>query len=195
VFTLARVSERVTLSLMRRAPPSTRKWGKVCPCVVALPLLLGCHTTLEPVRLERAACSSFEILGAQYALCETPLDHAAAEEDCEGRDAHLVALETAEENDALADVVFGLVTSSNIWLGGSRNDDLVWSWPDGGIFWRGGRDGMAEGEAFVRWQPDEPNNSSSTTGGPEACLALTAEGADWNDRSCDLALPYACELD
>ena len=60
---------------------------------------------------------------------------------------------------------------------------------------RGGRDGSAEPGAFVLWQPGEPNNSSSTSTEPEACLALTVENADWNDRSCSLSLPYVCELD
>lgn len=141
------------------------------------------------------ACAEIEISEGKYALCEAPLTHASAEQDCAQRAAHLVALETAEENEALAEAVFAQVTSGNVWLGGSRNDDLVWSWPSGAVFWRGGPDGTAEADAFVLWQTGEPNNSSSQGGEPEACLALTAENADWNDRRCELALPYVCELD
>lgn len=121
--------------------------------------------------------------------------HAAAERDCAQRAGHLIALGSAEENEAVAEAVFAQVASGNVWLGGSRNDDLVWSWVSGGVFWHGGPDGVAEAGAFVLWQAGEPNNSSSQGGEPEACLALTAEGADWNDRRCELALPYVCELD
>jgi hypothetical protein len=179
---------------MRRARRPSRDWRPVCPCLIAALALPACRTTLEPVRLGLAACSSWEILEKEYVICEAPLEHAAAERDCQLREGHLVAVESAEENDALAETVFAL-PSRNIWLGGTRNDDFVWSWPSGAIFWRGGKDGAAEDGAFAHWQPGEPNNSSSQGGEPEACLALTAEGIDWNDRSCELALAYACELD
>lgn len=158
-------------------------------------IAVGCHTTLEPVRLNLAACSDVEILGKKYAICGVPLSQVDAELDCELRDGHLAALESAEENEAVAKAVFAVVSSSNVWLGGSRNDEFAWSWPSGAVFWRGGRDGMAEDDAFALWQAGEPNNTSSLTGEAEACLALTAEHADWNDRSCDLALPYVCELE
>jgi hypothetical protein len=179
---------------MRRASRS-RLSSVLRLCLGATLALLGCHTTLEPVRLGRQACSDIEVSAAQYAICEEPLDHAAAEQDCAQRGAHLVALESAEENEAVAEAIFAQLTSGNVWLGGSRDDDLVWTWASGGVFWRGGPDGMAEADAFARWQPGEPNNSSSQGGEPEACLALTGEGADWNDRRCELALPYVCELD
>lgn len=179
---------------MGRATRPTRPSSRLCSCLAAL-ALLGCHTSLEPVRLALVACSEVVISGARYAICENPLDHAAAEQDCAERGGHLASLESAEEDQAVSEVVFTQVTSSNVWLGGSRNDDLVWSWESGGVFWRGGQDGAADADAFALWQPGEPNNTSSQGGGPEACLALTAEGADWNDRRCDLALPYVCELD
>lgn len=181
---------------MRRASRPTRLWGRLRPCVAAsAAVLLGCHTTLEPVRLDLDACSDIEVSGAKYLICEAPLDQAEAEQDCAQRGAHLASLESAEEDEAVAEAVFAQLTSGNVWLGGARNDDFVWSWASGGVFWRGGTNGMAEGGAFALWQAGEPNNTSSQGGAPEACLALTAEGADWNDRRCDLALPYVCELD
>ena len=124
-----------------------------------------------------------------------PLDYASAAFDCEHRGAHLAALETADEDNAVATAAFSIVSSSNLWLGGSRSEDLVWRWPNGTVFWRGGRDGSAEPGAFALWQAGEPNNMSSTSGEPDACLALTVENADWNDRSCSLSLPYVCEFD
>jgi hypothetical protein len=156
--------------------------------------LLACHTTLNPFRAEQAECQEVSVTGRAYDVCDVPLDHASAATDCDLRGAHLLSVESAEEDRAVAAAIFE-VTTSNVWLGGVRSDDLVWSWPDGSIFWRGGSDGKAEGDSFVLWQPGEPNNTNSSTGEPEACLALTGEGADWNDRACRLALPYVCEHD
>jgi hypothetical protein len=180
---------------MRRAARQSLPGGLLGPRLAAALIAVGCHTTLEPVRLNREACSDVVIVGKKYAICEAPLSQVDAELDCELRGAHLAALESPEENEAVAQAVFAKVSSSNVWLGGSRDDEFVWSWPSGAVFWRGGRDGMAESEAFALWQAGEPNNTSSQTGEAETCLALTAEHADWNDRSCELALPYVCELD
>ncbi|MGC4087679.1 MAG: C-type lectin domain-containing protein [Polyangiaceae bacterium] len=157
--------------------------------------MVGCYTTLDPTRLGQRECAAISIDARQYAVCAEPLDQAAAAEDCALRGAHLAAIGSADENTAIAQAAFSMLNSSNLWLGGTRTDDFVWSWPDGSVFWRGGRDGSVEPGAFVLWQPGEPNNSSSTSAEPEACLALTVENADWNDRSCSLSLPYLCELD
>jgi hypothetical protein len=97
-----------------------------------------------------------------------------------------------EEDDFIATSSYGLI-SGNLWLGGTRDGEYVWRWPDSTIFWRGGRDGAAEGGVYVRWQPGEPNDSSTVTTDPERCLALTLGGNDWNDRACSLSLPYVCE--
>jgi hypothetical protein len=131
-----------------------------------------------------------------YALCEDARSHEGAQQDCEMRGAQLAAMESAAENEALAEAAASMsLTSGNVWLGGTRTEDFIWSWSTGAVFWRGGREGEAEPGAFVLWQAGEPNNSQSRTEEPEACLALTAEGADWNDRACALMLPYLCEWD
>lgn len=158
-------------------------------------VMVACYTTLEPTHLEPAQCSSVDLGASRYAVCTDPLVYARAAEDCRLRGAHLAALNSAEEDTALAAAAFAIVESSNVWVGGTRTEDLVWSWPDGSVFWRGGRDGEAEAGAFVLWQDGEPNNSSSTTSEPEACLALTVQNADWNDRSCSISLPYLCETE
>jgi hypothetical protein len=158
-------------------------------------LVTGCYTTLDPTHVGVPECSSISLDSIHYAVCAKPLDHASAALDCAQRGGYLAALESAEEDSAVAGEAFSILTSSNLWIGGSRSEDFVWSWPDGTVFWRGGRDGSPEPGAFVLWQPGEPNDTSSTTSEPEACLALTVENADWNDRSCSLSLPYVCELE
>lgn len=170
-----------------------------------LALFVACTTTLDPTVWvgddgggagaggdPLATCSLALGGGSEYVICPEPLDFAAAAADCENRGASLAAVGSADEDDFIATSVYGLI-SGNLWLGGSRDDEHVWSWPDGTIFWRGGRDGMAEGDAYVRWQPGEPNDASTVTTDPESCLALTLGGNDWNDRACSLSLPYVCE--
>ena len=159
-----------------------------------------CTTTLDPTVLvgdedggaSLATCSLAVGVESEYVICPEPLDFAAAAVDCEVRGASLAAVGSAEEDDFIATSAYGLI-SGNLWLGGARDDDYVWSWPDGTIFWRGGRDGAVEADAYVRWQPGEPNDSSTVTTDPERCLALTLGGNDWNDRACSLRLPYVCE--
>lgn len=124
-------------------------------------------------------------------LCAEPLSQLAAEQDCAGRDARLAQIGSEQENAFIAEQARALGTNS--WLGGTRDDDSVWRWPDGSVFWRGGADGSVESGAYARWQPGEPNDSSTVLDEPERCLALTLGGDDWNDRACSLALPYVCE--
>jgi hypothetical protein len=130
---------------------------------------------------------------SQYVICPESLGFDAAVADCSRRGATLASVGSAEENAFIATSAYGIV-SGNIWIGGVRDDEYVWRWPDGGVFWRGGREGVAESGAFVQWQPGEPNDSSTVSTDPERCLALTAEQSDWNDRACSLTLPYVCEL-
>jgi hypothetical protein len=168
--------------------------------VSAAALLLGCTTTLDPTVLAGdggadeplATCSLFARSPSEYVICPEPLAFAAAASDCARRGSSLAAVGSAEENDFVATSAYGVV-SGNLWLGGTRDDQYVWSWPDGSVFWRGGVDGSAEPDAFVLWQPEEPNDSSTVTSDPERCLALTLGGNDWNDRACSLSLPYVCE--
>ncbi len=136
-------------------------------------------------------CELFTTETAEYMICPERLGYEAAAADCQRRDATLVAVGSAEENDFIV-VSAEAVVMGDLWLGGTRNDGLVWSWPDGTVFWRGGPDGVAEDGVFVFWKLGEPNNASTTSPNPERCLAVTPAD-DWNDRACELRLPYICE--
>jgi hypothetical protein len=156
--------------------------------------LLSCTTTLDPTVLvgDAPECSVFIGDASEYAICAEPLAFDLASNDCVRRGGALAAVGSAEEDDFIGTSTTG-VASGNFWLGGRRDDTLVWSWPDGSVFWRGDQTGTAEASAYVRWQPGEPNDSSTVSTEPESCLALTQEGNDWNDRACSLTLPYVCE--
>ncbi len=167
---------------------------------LASALLAGCSITLDPTvsRDEGggnggvlAACSVFQGGTAWYEFCSEPLAWAAAEHDCHLRGAELASVENEAENTVILNAA--QAAGSNVWLGGTRDDELVWAWATGAVFWRGGADGEAAENAFTRWAPDEPNDTSTVSTDPERCLALTLGGADWNDRACTLELPYVCE--
>jgi hypothetical protein len=171
----------------------------------------SCVTTLEPTALGSsedagvigadsgkpvailAVCAMAELASNVYAACPEPLPYEAAVHDCSLRGGHLAAIGSNEENDWVASHARS-VLNSNFWIGGTRDEEHVWRWPDGSVFWRGGRDGVPEGDAFVRWQPGEPNNASTVTADPERCLAITMDDNDWNDRVCSIRLPYVCEI-
>jgi hypothetical protein len=163
---------------------------------------LACTTTLDPSVVvggdadggagqELTSCELFTSASSEYFLCPERLENAAAAADCARRDAALAAIGSREENDFLA-TRSESVLLGDWWLGGTRDDALVWTWPSGDVFWRGGPEGTTEAGAFSFWKPGEPNNASTTSPDPERCLALTPAD-DWNDRACTLRVPYICE--
>lgn len=162
----------------------------------------ACTTTLDPSvavgggtggagPAPLTSCELFTSASSEYLVCPERLDNEAAAADCRLRDASLVAIESQEENDFVAAKSESVILG-DWWLGGTRDDALIWSWQDGTVFWRGGPDGAAEPGAFSFWKTGEPNNSSTTSPDPERCIALTPAD-DWNDRACMLRVPYICE--
>ena len=164
---------------------------------------LACTTTLDPSIFvgeddggvtggePLALCTLLTPGGSEYLFCTGRLTNAAATADCALRAASLCVAGSAEEDDFFSTNTAALA-AGDWWLGGFRDEMFVWRWPDGSVFWRGGPEGMPESGAFADWKPGEPNNASTTSPAPERCLALTPQG-DWNDRACELLLPYVCE--
>jgi hypothetical protein len=173
----------------------------------AVGVVLACNTTLDPSVLAGEEAGGAGSGGAplawcllvvdtqerpQYEVCPNPLDFHAAAIDCVRRGATLAGVGSELENEVIA-AIASLAVSTNLWLGGMRDDEYIWRWRDGSVFWRGGPGGAAEGNAFAHWAFEEPNDSSMSTTEPERCLALVLDASDWNDRACSLSLPYVCE--
>jgi hypothetical protein len=173
---------------------------RIALCCVGLLGAVACTTNLDPSVLVGAggeggvlpACSRFTLAPSVYSICLDPLDFEGAAADCRRRGATLAAIGSEAEDDFVAASAASVV-NDDAWLGATRDDSYVWRWTDGTVFWRGGPDGAAEGDAFTKWLPGEPNDSSTVTNEPERCLALKYNQSDWNDRACSLRLPYACE--
>jgi hypothetical protein len=177
--------------------------------LVFLSASLACSTRLDPTiavgavdagtdgEPEAAAsdCVQMTAGASSYWVCLGPLaSRDAASADCAGRGAELAAVSSAEENAFLAAAAADLGTHSNLWLGGIRDDEHVWRWPDTTVFWRGLVDGQAEPDTYVNWQSGEPNDDSTVTDEPERCAALALYDSGWRDRACSLELSYLCEL-
>ncbi|HLV20495.1 MAG TPA: C-type lectin domain-containing protein [Polyangiaceae bacterium] len=171
-------------------------------------LLAACSTRVDPtIAIESSdagpssdagdaasECVELERGSSRYWICSGPLaSHAAASDACQRRGAVLASVSSAEENAFLANSAANIATHSNLWLGGTRDDDHVWSWPDGSVFWRGLIDGEPADDAYVNWQSGEPNNTSTVLDEPERCAALALFDTGWRDRACSLELSYFCE--
>lgn len=154
-------------------------------------LSLGGTDTAEP----DGGCSSLKSSTSQYSVCPALLSFDAAEIDCEAQGGVLAQISSSGENSLLVLASNELGMPTNFWIGGSRNDEHVWSWRDGTTFWTGLAAGSAPDGIYANWKAGEPNNSSTVVDEPERCAALTLFDTQWNDRACSLELGYICERD
>ena len=115
------------------------------------------------------------LTGRCLAAFSTSFTRSEAEAHCQARFGHLVAISSAEENDAVATVS----GSVDMWIGYSDSSEeglFVWS--------------SHEGHHFEAWNPGEPND----TGGSEDCVEIRGDNDLWNDISCDSTQGFVCEL-
>ena len=100
-----------------------------------------------------------------------------AERFCVIHSAHLISIQSKEEND----IIFSLVQTSigqpgkiRIWLGMERlSSDSSLHWVDKKPF------------TYENWAPGEPDQSG-------ACVQMIHKGW-WEDASCTQKLPYICK--
>ncbi|XP_038577170.1 C-type lectin domain family 4 member E-like [Micropterus salmoides] len=102
-------------------------------------------------------------------------------EDCKGRGADLVVINSYEEQEFLTKVI-----NQDTWIGlNDKENEGTWKWTDGTpltlSYW------------FTR-QPD--NGAGDPRWGEEDCAhiqASTKTGGNWNDLRCDNSLKWICE--
>jgi hypothetical protein len=169
-------------------------------------VLLGCSQELDPTLAAApkggagaepdagSACRELSLSGRTFLACVgPPATFTEAERECERLGGTLARIASEAENTALSLQASDVGAQSNLWLGGRRDDEHVWSWPNAEIFWTGLADGVAPPNVYTNWQPGEPNNHSTVLDEPEECTALTLFDATWKDRACSLQLSYFCE--
>jgi hypothetical protein len=140
----------------------------------------SCNGTCQPRACTPAAgCSCGLLQSTQYAFCRAAQTRAAAALLCTASGMHLAYAEDPIVHGWLRTTAAEEGIQAELWLGA---DDLAsegsWQWVDGG---------GAVDLASELW--DENAQSGGTA---ENCLALTRDG-HWDDVSCTLALPFACE--
>ena len=181
---------------------SRRICPRATPCIALFcALSAACTTRLDPTLTLVAAdageagnCIATDSSGSRYWICSTLAFFDSAARDCSARGASLAQVSSAEENDFLALSASDIGTHSNLWIGGTSDDEHVWTWPDGTVFWIGLAAGSAPDGLYANWKAGEPNDSSTVVDESERCAALTLFDTQWNDRACSLELSYICEL-
>jgi lectin-like protein len=158
-----------------------------------------------------AACRGFAIAGHGYMFCAEAVDRGIALSRCEAQGMKLAWIETPEENAALVQGIaaLGLENPDDAELlaqigASDSNDETEWTWIgdaaslDGFVFWRGDAaddGGEAVDGAYQNWASGEPNDDNG-----EDCGVLSVLGSDnreagqWDDRNCDIELPFLCEV-
>ena len=94
---------------------------------------------------------------------------------CKENGAHLVKIESADENSFFNNDF--LVGDESNWIGltDAETED-VWKWSDG-----------SQLTGYTNWQSDEPNNYKN-----QDCVAITKDG-EWHDAECTNTRGYICE--
>ncbi|XP_061186946.1 perlucin-like protein [Saccostrea echinata] len=135
-------------------------------------------------------CDSGWILydGHCYIASPTAMNWMTAELYCESRGAHMVTIDTDEENQWIMDVFVPpwdaaacsvLWRCCNTWIGTSDIDQ------EGLFTWT-----QQRSMAYWNWYTDEPNDAN----GNQDCAALCQNGF-WMDRTCTFAASFVCEKD
>uniref|UniRef100_A0A3B3DGJ8 C-type lectin domain-containing protein n=1 Tax=Oryzias melastigma TaxID=30732 RepID=A0A3B3DGJ8_ORYME len=113
--------------------------------------------------------------GSFYYISTTEKSWQSSRDDCLGRGADLITIDSREENE------FARKFEKRLWIGLSdRQSEGNWIWQDGSPLRK----------SF--WQPEEPNSYSGTD---EDCVEIGNFDDDnsWNDLVCTEAIFWICE--
>ena len=118
---------------------------------------------------------------SQYILVTYQYNRDAAQQYCKNNKAHLVNIESEEENTYVYSMFKnGLSTSDDLWIGiNDINTEGSYQKSDG------------TAQNYFNWRDGEPNNDHG--GQPENCVDMSYTSSKWNDRSCSTKLSFICE--
>lgn len=118
-----------------------------------------------------------------YFISELRKNWEDAEKNCVQRNAHLLVVNNAEEQDYISQVI---ETNANFWIGLVEREEGTWTWVDGTDY--------TKTQHF--WDDGQPDNWDVRTNG-EDCGQLHARNLvtnrPWNDADCSLYYKYVCE--
>jgi len=165
----------------------------VCPHEAALTTDDACAPPVCPISdcTPDDDCRFLSFATSGYYFCDDEYGWEQARDRCESidDDAHLVSLQSAEEDQFVFEQISG-----KIWMGGNdRGDEGRWRWPDGTTFYDDDEEGEVPG-TFNNWYATEPNDQGLSMSDPD-CMIYWHENATWADASCGDQHGYVCEID
>ncbi|XP_038184162.1 C-type lectin domain family 10 member A-like [Arvicola amphibius] len=131
---------------------------------------------------ERTCCPLhwIEHEGSCYWFSQTGKSWPEADKYCQLENAHLVVVNSMEEQNFLQDKLVHVVT----WMG-LTDQNGPWRWVDGTELEKG----------FKNWAPEQPDNwYGHGLGGGEDCAHFTSTG-NWNDDVCQRPFRWVCEAE
>ncbi|XP_069009691.1 CD209 antigen-like protein C [Embiotoca jacksoni] len=111
-----------------------------------------------------------------YRLSELSGSWDTGRRDCRDKAAHLVVIESPEEQEFLS-----TFTKLPVWIGLNDNEtEGTWKWIDGTPL------------TFMHWETNQPDEWLPHAGG-EDCAHITEQSRQWNDASCKNSMNWICE--
>ncbi|XP_066220422.1 asialoglycoprotein receptor 1-like [Saccopteryx leptura] len=118
--------------------------------------------------------------GSCYWFSRTGKPWPEAEKDCQLEHAHLVVVNSMEEQAFVEECTSPL----NTWIG-LTDQNGTWTWVDGTDY----------NSSFQNWRPEQPDNwSGHGLGGGEDCAHFGYDGR-WNDNVCTRSFRWVCETE
>lgn len=101
-----------------------------------------------------------------------------ASDTCTDLGSHLASIDGESAQEAAEFLL--LPFNTDFWIGGNDlGGEGSWAWSDSSLF------------SFTRWRDEQPDNGGGSYD-DEDCMEMTSTG-EWNDRVCEVELPYLCE--
>ncbi|XP_069010436.1 asialoglycoprotein receptor 1-like isoform X2 [Embiotoca jacksoni] len=111
-----------------------------------------------------------------YRLSELSGSWDTGREDCRDKAAHLVMIESLEEQEFLS-----TFTKLPVWIGlNDKETEGTWKWIDGTPL------------TFTHWATNQPDEWLPHAGG-EDCAHITEQSRQWNDATCKASMNWICE--
>jgi hypothetical protein len=145
---------------------------------------LACDGTRKSICKKKATkkCKTgfalFKQTGDCYRLMEVAKPWYEAEHDCAEQGAHLVSIQSLEENKH----VISLKADQYLWIGlTDKGKEGTFSWTDGSAL------------VFTHWATGQPDNWQ-TVGGEDCVHTLKPDrDGGWNDNKCTTKMMYVCK--
>lgn len=145
------------------------------------------HAAPEPLPVldcrDDCACERGSL--GEFMFCPTPVSHDEALERCSLAGGSLASVDDAPLNAWLSARMAEL-DADDFWLSGTdAEDEGVWRWGDGRVFFDVSADGGAL-RSFAPWDEGQPNDLNG-----EDCMRST--GGVWRDLDCSDAIAFVCQ--